>query len=188
MFGRLELAEVGDYWTDESRDFTPWLAEQENLALLSDTLGISLELLGIEQGVGPFAADIVAKDGDNTVIIEDQLDPTDHEHLAQLLVHAAGRNADTVVWVAQQVTDEHREVIDWLNDQTSIDFWAMEIELWRIGDSAVAPKFSVVCQPRAPAEPPLGEPGEPAAGGGESPSKKRTGKGSTSDVQVAPFV
>ena len=96
-----------DYWVDEARDFTPWLAEEENLALLADTLGLSLELVGTEQRVGPFKADIVAKDGDDTVIIENQLDATDHKHLGQLLVYAAGRNAKTVVWVAKR---GHRRV------------------------------------------------------------------------------
>jgi hypothetical protein len=126
-FGRLEPAKVRDYWVDEARDFTPWLAKEENLGLLADTLGISLELVGTEQRVGPFKADIVAKDGEDTVIIENQLDPTDHKHLGQLLVYAAGRNAATVVWIAKQVTDEYRKVIDWLNEQTNVNFWALEI-------------------------------------------------------------
>lgn len=156
-FGRLEPAKVRDYWVDEARDFTPWLAKEENLGLLADTLSISLELVGTEQRVGPFKADIVAKDGEDTVIIENQLDPTDHKHLGQLLVYAAGRNATTVVWVAKQVTDEYRKVIDWLNEQTNVNFWALEIELWRIGDSPVAPKFNVVCEPNELTKSPDGE-------------------------------
>lgn len=146
-FGRLESAKIRDYWVDEARDFTPWLAKQENLDLLGETIGLSLELVGIEQRVGPFKADIVATDGNSTVIVENQLDATDHKHLGQLLVYAAGRSASTVVWIAKAVTDEYRKVIDWLNDETSADFWALEIELWRIGDSPVAPKFNVVCEP-----------------------------------------
>lgn len=146
-FGRLEPAKVRDYWVDEARDFTPWLAQEENLNLLAETLDLSLELVGIEQRVGPFKADIVARDGEDMVIIENQLDQTDHKHLGQLMVYAAGRNASTVVWVAKKVTDEYRNVIDWLNEQTNVDFWALEIELWRIGESPVAPKFNVVCEP-----------------------------------------
>jgi Domain of unknown function (DUF4268) len=146
-FGRLERAKVRDYWVDEARDFTPWLAQETNLNLLGETVELSLELVGIEQRVGPFKADIVATDGEHTVIIENQLDPTDHKHLGQLLVYAAGRNAKTVVWVAKEVTDEYRKVIDWLNEETSVNFWALEIELWRIGGSPVAPKFNVVCAP-----------------------------------------
>ena len=138
---------IRDFWKDEAREFTPWLAEEDNLSLLGDTIGLNLELVGIEQRVGPFKADIVARDEAHRVVVENQLDATDHKHLGQLLVYAAGREARTVVWVARQVTDEYRKVIDWLNQETSTNFWALEIELWRIGDSAVAPKFNVVCEP-----------------------------------------
>lgn len=146
-FGRLEPAKIREFWDDEARDFTPWLAKPENLDLLGETIGLSLELVGTEQRVGPFKADIVATDGESTVIIENQLDATDHKHLGQLLVYAAGRSASTVVWIAKSVTDEYRKVIDWLNEETSVNFWALEIELWRIGDSPVAPKFNVVGEP-----------------------------------------
>lgn len=159
-FGKLDRAKVRDYWVDEARDFTPWLAHEENLAQLGDTIGISLELVGTELRVGPFKADIVATDGEKTVIIENQLDSTDHKHLGQLLVYAAGRSAKTVVWVAKEVTDEYRKVIDWLNDETSVDFWALEIELWRIDNSPVAPKFNVVCEPNELTKSTDTEPGE----------------------------
>ena len=159
-FGRLEPAKVRDYWLDEARDFTPWLAREENLSLLADTLGLSLELVGREQRVGPFKADIVAKDGESTVIIENQLDPTDHRHLGQLLVYAAGRSAATVVWIAKRVTDEYRRSSTGSTSKTNVNFWALEIELWRIGDSPVAPKFNVVCEPNELTKTPEGEPTE----------------------------
>ena len=146
-FGRLEPLKIRDYWKDEARDFTPWLAREENLSVLAETIGMNLELVGMEQRVGPFKADIVARDGDRTIVVENQLDATDHGHLGQLLVYAAGRGAQTVVWISKQVTDEYRKVIDWLNEQTATNFWALEIELWRIGDSPPAPKFNVVCEP-----------------------------------------
>ncbi|MDP8909207.1 MAG: DUF4268 domain-containing protein, partial [Chloroflexota bacterium] len=147
-FGRLEaVGRIRDFWADEARDFTPWLAQEDNLALLAETIGLSLELVGTEQRVGPFRADIVAADEQGLVVIENQLNATDHKHLGQLLVYAADRKAHTVVWVAKQVTDEYRKVIDWLNEQTNVRFWALEIELWRIGDSPVAPKFNVACEP-----------------------------------------
>ena len=159
-FGRLEPAKVREYWLDEARDFTPWLAKEENLDLLGETIGMSLELVGKEMPVGPFKADIVAREDENTVIIENQLDATDHKHLGQLLVYAAGRSAATVVWVAKSVTDEYRKVIDWLNEETNVNFWALEIELWRIGDSPVAPKFNVVCEPNELTKTPDGPSGE----------------------------
>lgn len=146
-FGRLEEVRIRDHWKDEARDFTPWLAKDENLSLLAETINMNLELVGVEQRIGPFRADIIARDDDRRVVIENQLDATDHKHLGQLLVYAADREAHTVVWIARQVTDEYRKVIDWLNRETSTDFWALEIELWRIGDSPVAPKFNVVCEP-----------------------------------------
>jgi len=147
VFGRLAPVRLRDYFKDEARDFTPWLCKSENLSLLSDTIGMNLEFVAREVPVGPFRADIVAEDDDRRVVIENQLDVTDHRHLGQLLVYATDRKAHTVVWIARHVSDEYRKVIDWLNGETSMDFWALEIELWRIGDSAVAPKFNVVCEP-----------------------------------------
>jgi Domain of unknown function (DUF4268) len=156
-FGRLEPLKVREYWKDEAHDFTPWLAREENLGLLAETIGMNLELVGTEQRVGPFKADIVARDGDHIVVVENQLDSTDHGHLGQLLVYAAGHRAHTVVWIAKQVTDEYRKVIDWLNEETTTNFWALEIELWRIGASPPAPKFNVVCEPNELTKPALAE-------------------------------
>jgi Domain of unknown function (DUF4268) len=104
-----------------------------------------------EQRVGPFRADILCKDiaGDHWVLIENQLERTDHTHLGQLLTYAAGLKAVTIVWIAANFTDEHRAALDWLNEKTedSVNFFGLEIELWRIGDSAPAPKFNVVSKP-----------------------------------------
>jgi hypothetical protein len=146
-FGRLESVSLREYWHDEARDFTPWLAEEENLALLSETIGLNLELVAVEQYVGPFRADIIARDEDIEVIVENQLDTTDHKHLGQLLLYAANRGSQVIVWIARRVTDEHRQAIDWLNEQTQARFYALEIVLWRIGNSPVAPQFNVVCAP-----------------------------------------
>lgn len=135
------------HFPDEAQHFTPWLSQEENLTLLAETIGMNLELVAVEQYVGPFRADIIAKDEDVEVIIENQLDATDHKHLGQLMVYAANRGAGVIVWVARQVTDEYRKVIDWLNEKTDVSFFALEVELWRIGDSPVAPKFNIVCKP-----------------------------------------
>jgi RecB family endonuclease NucS len=89
--GRLERVELRDIWLSEASDFTPWLARQENLAILADTLGINLELEAQERPVGPFRADILCKDErDRWVLIENQLERTDHTHLGQLLTYASG--------------------------------------------------------------------------------------------------
>jgi Domain of unknown function (DUF4268) len=148
-FGRLFAVDVRDYWADEARDFTPWLAREENLKLLSETIELDLELFKVEEPIGPFRADIVAKDGEHLVIVENQLGRTDHRHLGQLMVYATNREAKAVVWIATKITDEYRKVLDWLNDNTpeTISFFGLEIQLWRIGESPPAPRFNVVCEP-----------------------------------------
>lgn len=149
--GRLEQVDLRDIWVTEDRHFTPWLAEEGNLALLGDTIGIELELEATEQSVGPFSADILCKNtADNSwVLIENQLERTDHTHLGQLLTYASGLNAVTIVWISSRMTEEHRAALDWLNEITSneFNFFGLEIECWRIGSSIVAPKFNMVSKP-----------------------------------------
>ena len=149
--GRLERIELREVWANEAGDFTPWLALEENIALLSDVIGLDLEVEAQEKEVGPFRADILCRDtaNDTWVLIENQLERTDHTHLGQLLTYASGLNAVTVVWIAGRFTDEHRAVLDWLNEvtDTSINAFGLEIELWRIGGSHVAPKFNIVSKP-----------------------------------------
>ena len=149
--GRLEKVNLRKIFNSEPKDFTPWLAQEENLKLLGETVGIDLELEAQEKEVGPFSADILCKDTatDSWVLIENQLERTDHTHLGQLLTYAAGLNAVTIVWVAKRFSEEHRAALDWLNERTDekINVFGLEIELWRIGDSSIAPKFNVVSQP-----------------------------------------
>jgi Domain of unknown function (DUF4268) len=147
--GKLEKVDLREYWKGEAADFTPWLAQ--NLTLLGDAIGLDLELEGEELGVGPFRADTLCKDTTSNawVLIENQLERTDHTHLGQLMTYAAGLDAATIIWVAQRFTDEHRAALDWLNRITAdgFHFFGLEVELWRIGESAIAPKFNVICKP-----------------------------------------
>lgn len=149
--GRLKKLELREAWETEAGDFTPWLAREENLKLLGDAIGIELECEAQEKNVGPFRADILCKDTatNDWVLIENQLERTNHGHLGQLLTYAAGLNAVTIVWIAERFSDEHRAVMDWLNERTDekINLFGLEIELWQIGDSPPAPKFNVVSQP-----------------------------------------
>lgn len=149
--GRLTPVDLRNVWTNEAGDFTPWLAERENIELLGETIGIDLEVEAQEKGVGPFRADILCKDTatDDWVLIENQLERTDHVHLGQLLTYAAGLKAVTIVWVARRFTEEHRAALDWLNEITDdrFHFFGLEVEAWRIGDSPAAPKFNVVSKP-----------------------------------------
>ena len=149
--GQLERVPLREVWLKEDRHFTPWLAEEENLRILGDVLGMALEHEETEAGVGPYSADILCKDtsNDSWVVIENQVEPTDHKHLGQILTYSAGLGAKTMVWIAQKFTDEHRAALDWLNEHTAedISFFGLEIEVWRIGNSQPAPKFNIVCKP-----------------------------------------
>lgn len=149
--GRLQKVELREAWMTEAGDFTPWLAQEENLALLGQTIAIELELEAQEKEVGPFRADILCKDTatENWVLIENQIEKTDHTHLGQILTYAAGLKAVTIVWIAKRFTEEHRAALDWLNEHTDekINLFGLEVELWRIGDSAIAPKFNIISQP-----------------------------------------
>ncbi len=149
--GKLESVNLRDVWKTEAGDFTPWLAQEENLKILGDAIGIELEFVEKEKGVGPFRADILCKDtaDDSWVLIENQIEKTDHRHLGQLLTYAAGLKAVTIIWIADRFTEEHRAALDWLNSITGDDFrfFGLEVELWKIGDSIAAPKFNTISKP-----------------------------------------
>jgi len=156
QLGRLhKVKDIRTCWEKEDRDFTPWLAQDNNIQLLGDTIGLELEVEAQEKDVGPFRADILCKDtskdeeSESWVLIENQLERTDHIHLGQLLTYAAGLNAVTIIWIAARFTEEHRATLDWLNKITdkNFSFFGLEIELWRIGESATAPKFNIVSKP-----------------------------------------
>lgn len=147
---KLERVPLREAWKHEAGEFTPWLAETENLNALADALGVSeLVLVATEHWVGDFKLDILCADGDEQIIIENQLDETDHKHLGQILAYAAGVGAKKVVWVAESFRPEHVAALQFLNDNTTenLSFFGVQIELWRIGESPLAPKFEVVAKP-----------------------------------------
>ena len=126
----------------------------DHIELLEKTLDIRLEVQAREVGVGPFRADIVCKDLNNPdvdacVLIENQLERSNHTQLGQIITYASGLSAGTIIWIAEEFTDPHRAAVDWLNKNTpqGIDFFAVEIEVWKIGDSLPAPKLNLACQP-----------------------------------------
>lgn len=152
--GKIETVNIRDVWKDEARDFTPWLASEEGLQLLGNELGVELELDSIEKKAVAYKADIVAKivseegEEDHIVVIENQLNPTDHDHLGKVITYAAGHDAVTCVWIARSFNDDHRQAVDWLNEHMmDIAFFAFEIGLKRIGDSDPAPFFKMISSP-----------------------------------------
>ena len=146
---RIERVELREAWPNEAQNFTPWLAE--NIAELGEALGMDLELQQVEAPVGGYSLDILATDlnSNRPVIIENQLEATDHTHLGQLLTYAAGFDAGAIVWVTREFRDEHRQALDWLNQRTGEDtqFFGVAVELWRIADSPPAPHFRLEATP-----------------------------------------
>lgn len=147
---KLVRVPLREAWRHEAGDFTPWLAQPDNLNMLADTLGLSeLVYVASEHWVGDFKLDILCTDGDDQVIVENQLEETNHKHLGQILAYAAGVGAKKVIWVAESFRPEHASALEFLNENTTeeLAFFGVQIELWRIGDSPLAPKFEVVVKP-----------------------------------------
>ncbi len=145
-FDRFRRVQLRDIWPHEARDFTPWLAV--NLVFLAETLNMDLELEATEKRVGNFRADIVCHNRvDNSrVIIENQFEKSNHQHLGKVLTYAAGLDAATIIWIAEKFRPEHRDVLNWLNENTSavLQFFGVEIAVIQIADSPYAPEFTVV--------------------------------------------
>ena len=148
-FGRLEDLSLRDAWSHEAQDFTPWLAG--NIKHIAEAVGIPLELTDQEVRVDAFAADILAsnpQDG-SVVLIENQLEQTDHTHLGQIMTYLAGLEAQTVIWIASAFREPHLSAIRWLNEHTEdgFSFFAVRLRVVKIGDSLFAPIFEVVEKP-----------------------------------------
>lgn len=148
--GTLKYLSLKHVWPHEERDFTPWLAQEENLASLSDALGLELQLEQIEVAVGPYSADMLAKDSEgNYVIIENQFNKTNHDHLGKLITYGATLGASIVIWIAERFSEEHQRAIEWLNERTTDDLslFAVQPKVFQIDDSKPAVEFYVVERP-----------------------------------------
>lgn len=149
--GQLIKVELRNAWAHEASDFTNWLASEENLALLSDEIGIDITLIQTEASVGKFNVDILAEEENSSrkIIIENQLEITNHDHLGKIITYAAGLDAEIIIWIVKDVREEHQKAIDWLNEHTEekMNFFVIKMELWQIADSPFAPKFQIISQP-----------------------------------------
>ena len=151
IIGRFKEKDIRTIWQHEQYDFSAWLAKESNIEYLNDILGLTLIDVNTEVFVGPYRCDIVAKDEttNDTVIIENQLDSTNHDHLGKIITYAAGLNAKYIVWLVKEAKEEHRAAIEWLNSNSSksVNFFLIEIHAYQIGDSVPAPMFEVIEKP-----------------------------------------
>lgn len=152
LLGKIEkIDDLRTIWKHEAHDFSKWLAQEENLVLLSKAIGIDMVLKETESSVGNFSVDLFASEEGTgrKIIIENQLEDTNHDHLGKIITYASGKGAEVIVWIVKRARDEHRQAIEWLNQHTdeNIGFFLVEIELWRINDSLPAPKFTIIEKP-----------------------------------------
>lgn len=146
--GKLKKLDVRDVWIHEAKDFSAWLVKPENLDVLAGQLGIEIEPIGTEVSVGRFKIDILAKEPNTNenIIIENQLEQTDHDHLGKVITYAAGLDARYLIWIVKEILPEHLKAIEWLNEHLDeeIRCFLIRIEVWQIGDSIPAPRFEIV--------------------------------------------
>jgi hypothetical protein len=151
MLEKLQKVDLRDIWKHEALDFTKWLALKENIDILCEEIGIDIQVINTEASVGSFSVDILAEETNTgeKVIIENQLETTNHDHLGKIITYASGLEANYIIWIFKDIREEHRKAVDWLNEISSgeINFFAIQMELWKIGNSKPAPKFNVICSP-----------------------------------------
>ena len=149
--GKLHEVDIRKVWPHEQYDFSKWLAAEENIQELGNVLNLSLTDIETERLVGSYRCDILCRDEitGKVVLIENQLEQTNHDHLGKILTYASGLDASVVVWVVAAARDEHASAIEWLNKHTddSISFFLIEIHAYKIGDSEPAPQFKIIEQP-----------------------------------------
>jgi len=148
---KLNKLELRDVWGHEALDFTEWLAQTDNLDALSEEIGISIKLIKTEANVGRFNVDILAEEeaSGRKIIIENQLEDTNHDHLGKIITYAAGYDAEIIIWIVRDFREEHKKAIDWLNEHTDeeVNLFLIKIELWQIETSNPAPKFEIIISP-----------------------------------------
>lgn len=149
--GKMKEVDIRNVWKHEQYDFSKWLSSEENISSLGDILNLSLTDIQTEQFVGNYRCDIICKDDltGKSVLIENQLEQTNHDHLGKIITYASGLNASVVVWIVAEAREEHASAIEWLNKHTDDDvaFFLIEIHAYTIGNSDPAPMFKIIEQP-----------------------------------------
>lgn len=149
--GKLKEIKIRDVWPHEQFDFSKWLAQEENIQELGDALNLSLTDVETEKFVGSYRCDLLAKDEltGKVVLIENQLEPTNHDHLGKIITYASGLDASVVVWIVETARAEHASAIEWLNKYTTdeLAFFLVEVHAYTIGNSEPAPYFKIIEQP-----------------------------------------
>lgn len=149
--GKLEEVDIRELWKHEQYDFSEWLSKKENIENLNEILGLTLVDISKETYVGSYRCDLFAKDETTgiKVIIENQLEMSNHDHLGKIITYASGLDAKVVVWIVKEAREEHRSAIEWLNNNTNsnVNFFLIEIHAYKIGNSDNAPMFQVIEQP-----------------------------------------
>ena len=151
LLGKIEQVDLRKIWKHEALDFTNWLAEADNIQTLANKIGIDIQVIKTEANVGSFSADILAEETNTgkKIIIENQLETTNHDHLGKLITYASGLEANYIIWIFKEIREEHRRAIDWLNEiaDESLSIFAIKMEVWKIGGSLPAPVFNIICAP-----------------------------------------
>lgn len=151
LIGKLERVPLRQVWEHEAYDFTQWL--QEHIEVLNDALGLNLVNVDREQAAGSFSIDLVAEDaGGGTVIIENQLGKSDHDHLGKLITYLCSMGAKAAVWIVSDPRPEHVAAITWLNESNSARFYMVKVEAVRIGQSEPAALFTQIVGPSEDAQ------------------------------------
>lgn len=149
--GKLQEVDIRTVWPHEQYDFSKWLSDEVNIKELGDILNLSFTDIETEKFVGSYRCDILCKDEitGKVVLIENQLEPTNHDHLGKIITYASGLDAAVVVWIVASARDEHASAIEWLNKHTSdeLSFFLLEVHAYKIGDSDPAPYFKIIEQP-----------------------------------------
>jgi len=149
--GKLKEVDIRNLWKHEQYDFSEWLSQSENIKLLDDILGLTLTDITKEAYVGSYRCDIFAKDESSgiKVIIENQLEASNHDHLGKIITYASGLDAEVIVWIVKQAKEEHRSAIEWLNNNTNnnVNFFLIELHAYTIENSVPAPFFEVIEKP-----------------------------------------